>query len=519
MKSILLPEQQTSLDSVAMQDYAMPALLLMENAARSAAEKILQLAETHSHAQQLRSVLILCGSGNNGGDGFAIARHLHHYAHVRIAWIGDKEKMSPETLTNMKISERLGIPMAHIVNELDVKTLNTDADIIIDALIGVGGNENLRGIVTFLLDKVSGMWDSFGNMPSRQHQALHIAIDIPTGLNGATGLAHPSAFQADYTITMLAPKLGMYINQGTALCGTIDTVSIGAPTSLPSTIARYHCHEPSDIADFFPPRRKNTSKFDYGRVMIIGGSTAMSGAVCLSAHAAFAAGAGLVELYTPSVHAQLMPEVIAHTLMTTEEGTIHPDEQHTLLEAMNKADAIIMGPGLGKNTETLAMIRSLILAILHHKPLILDADALCALHHTDILSSMTILTPHLGEYARLTGQKREDIADTFVTQAQQTAHAMQCTLLLKNTPTIITDGKNTILNINGNPGMATAGSGDVLAGIIGSVAAQKIAPLYAASLGAYIHAMAGDSAATIKGQISLTASDIIKALPSVLTFQ
>jgi len=137
-----------------------------------------------------------------------------------------------------------------------------------------------------------------------------------------------------------------------------------------------------------------------------------------------------------------MPEVIAHTLMTTEEGTIHPDEQHTLLEAMNKADAIIMGPGLGKNTETLAMIRSLILAILHHKPLILDADALCALHHTDILSSMTILTPHLGEYARLTGQKREDIADTFVTQAQQTAHAMQCTLLLKNTPTIITDGKN-----------------------------------------------------------------------------
>jgi NAD(P)H-hydrate epimerase len=132
---------------------------------------------------------------------------------------------------------------------------------------------------------------------------------------------------------------------------------------------------------------------------------------------------------------------------------------------------------------------------------------------------MTILTPHLGEYARLTGQKREDIADTFVTQAQQTAHAMQCTLLLKNTPTIITDGKNTILNINGNPGMATAGSGDVLAGIIGSVAAQKIAPLYAASLGAYIHAMAGDSAATIKGQISLTASDIIKALPSVLTLQ
>jgi hydroxyethylthiazole kinase-like uncharacterized protein yjeF len=132
---------------------------------------------------------------------------------------------------------------------------------------------------------------------------------------------------------------------------------------------------------------------------------------------------------------------------------------------------------------------------------------------------MTILTTHLGEYARLTGQKREDIDDTFVTQAQQTAHAMQCTLLLKNTPTIITDGKNTILNINGNPGMATAGSGDVLAGIIGSVAAQKIAPLYAASLGAYIHAMAGDSAATIKGQISLTASDIIKALPSVLTLQ
>ena len=516
MKSILLPEQQTLLDTLAMQDYAMPALLLMENAARSAAEKILQLAETHSNAHQLRSVLILCGSGNNGGDGFAIARHLHHHAHVRIAWIGDKEKMSPETLTNMRISERLGIPMAHIVNELDVKTLNADADIIIDALIGVGGNEDLRGIVTFLLDKVSGMWDSFGNMPSRRNQALHIAIDIPTGLNGATGQAHPSALQADHTITMLAPKVGMLVNNGTALCGTVHTVSIGAPDSLPATIAHYHCHQPSDIEEFLPPRRNNTSKFDYGRVMIIGGSKTMSGAVCLSAHAAFAVGAGLVELYTTAVHPQLMPEVIAHTLMTTEEGTIHPHEHHALLEAMNKADAIIIGPGLGKNTETLAMIRSLILAILHHKPVIIDADALSALHHTDILSPMTILTPHLGEFARLTEQKREDCIHTFVEQAQNTAKAMQCKVLLKNTPTIITDGKNNILNISGNPGMATAGSGDVLTGIIGGLAAQKIQPFYAASLGAYIHALAGDNAATIKGQISLTASDIINAIPSVL---
>ena len=519
MKSILLPEQQTHIDTVAIQEYGLPALVLMENAARSAAEVIRDILASHQGARAPFSLLILCGSGNNGGDGFAIARHLHDFAHVRIAWIGDKEKMSPETLTNMRITERLGIPIAHIATELDVKTLATDADCVIDALIGVGGNEELRGIVTFLLDKVSGMWDSFGNMPSRPNQALHIAIDIPTGLNGTTGMSHPSAFQADHTITMMAPKLGMLLHSGIPLCGTIHSVSIGAPASLPESIAQYHYHEYSDIAHFLPPRRRNTSKFDYGRVMILGGSYSMSGAVCLSAHAAFAMGAGLVELYTPAIHPYLMPEVITHTLSATNEGTIHPDEGPRLLEAMDKADAIIIGPGIGKQTQTLEMIRNLILRYHTHKPLILDADALSALNHHDVLSPSAILTPHIGEYARLTEQQRGDVTQMFIEQAQQTARAMHCTLLLKYTPTVITDGKNTILNSNGNPGMATAGSGDVLTGIIGCLAAQKISPFYAASLGAFIHASAGDNAAARKGEHSITATDIIHAIPTVLHTQ
>lgn len=516
MKPILLPEQQTYIDTVAMQEYALPALVLMENAARSAAEAIREILVSHQGMRSPFSILILCGSGNNGGDGFAIARHLRDFAHVRIAWIGDKEKMSPETLTNMHISERLGIPIAHIATELDVKTLATDADCIIDALIGVGGNEELRGIVTFLLDKVSGMWDSFGNMPSRQHQALHVAIDLPTGLNGRTGMSHPSAFQADHTITMLAPKLGMLLHSGIPLCGIIHSVSIGAPSSLPNNIANYHCHEFSDIAHFLPPRRRNTTKFDYGRVMILGGSYSMSGAACLSAHAAFAAGAGLVELYSTAIHPHLMPEVIAHTVSATHEGTIHPDEGSRLYDAMEKADAVIIGPGIGKQPQTLEMIRNLILHYHNRKPLIIDADALSALTHNDVLSPSVILTPHIGEYARLTKQQRSDIPPIFLEQAQQTAQAMQCTLLLKYTPTVITDGKNTILNSNGNPGMATAGSGDVLAGIIGCLAAQKISPLYAASLGAFIHASAGDNAAGQKGEYSMTASDIIHAIATVL---
>lgn len=514
MESILTPEQQRVIDRKAIEDFAMPALLLMENAGRSCADTIrLLLAERH--ISEKPSVLILCGSGNNGGDGFCIARHLNEYAHVRIAWLGEKEKMSPETITNFICAERLGIPMAHISTELDVKTLSTDAHCIIDAIIGVGGDENLRGIITFLLDKVSGIWDSFGQLPELKTDSLRIAIDMPSGLNGLTGKAHSSAFRADYTITMIAPKIGMLINEGMEVSGNVHSVSIGEPASLKNSFDDYLYHDKGDIRRFIPHRLKKTSKFDYGRVIIIGGSASMPGAACLSAHAALCAGAGLVEIYTPSVHPLLPPEIMPHILQSTKEGTIHPDELSALHHAIEKADAVIIGPGLGKNEDTIAMIRSLIFGMNKKTPLILDADGLSALQKEDILRPHIILTPHLGEFARLIRKERESIDTDALDEVKKQAQEMNCTIVLKHTPVIITDGKKTVFNMHGNAGMATAGSGDVLAGIIGTLAAQKIMPLYAASLGAYIHSLAGDYAANNSSQETMRASDIISSLFNV----
>lgn len=511
MQTILNPEQQRYIDKKAIEEYGMPALLLMENAGRSAAEKIRELLSEHNNIEK-PSILILCGSGNNGGDGFCIARHLNEFAHVRIAWLGEKEKMSEETRTNFICAERLGLPMAHIATELDVKTLSTDAHCIVDALIGVGGDENLRGIITFLLDKVSGMWDSLGQLPAMKAESLRIAIDAPTGLNTETGFAHSSAFRADHTITMIAPKVGMMVGDGSEICGTIHSVSIGEPAELRTMFTDYGVHDHSDIRTIIPHRYKKTSKFDYGRVIIIGGSKSMSGAPCLSAHAALHSGAGLIELYAPVIHPLLSPEIMPHLLQSTEGGTIHPDELENLSNAANKADSVIIGPGLGKNKSTIDMIRTLIFSIRKDIPVIIDAEGLLALQKEDILRPTIILTPHIGEYARLIQKEKKDILNTVLDEAKSCAKSMNCTVLIKDIPTIISNGTKTMLNIKGNAGMATAGSGDVLTGIIGTLAAQKVLSLYAASLGAYIHSFAGDYAAKHSSEESLTASSIIASL-------
>lgn len=515
MKTVTTPEQQRQIDKKSIEDFGIPALILMENAGRSAAEKIGELLKQQHKEVQRPTVLILCGSGNNGGDGFCIARHLYAQCFVRIAWVGEKEKMSSETLTNFRVAEKMGIPMAHIASELDVKTLTTDTHCIIDALIGVGGSEDLRGIITFLLDKVSGMWDSLGQLPTMVDDTLRIAIDVPTGLNALTGSVHPSAFRADHTITMITPKIGMLINEGIEFCGTIHSVSIGEPESLRSMYEEFAVLEKSDIRAFLPKRSRKTSKFDYGRVVVIGGSHSMPGAPCLAAHAALKSGAGLVELYSPVIHPHLIPEVMPHILRANSEGGIASEELSRLLDSTLKADVIVIGPGLGKSAETLEMIRELIFSVDARKPMIIDADGLSAIRNEDILRKSVVLTPHIGEYARLVHKQRDEVSRNIITEAQESALSMNCTILIKNVPTVISNGKKTILNTHGNPGMATAGTGDVLSGIIGALLAQNISPFYAAALGAFIHSEAGDCAAQYSSEETLIASDIISSLHTV----
>jgi NAD(P)H-hydrate epimerase len=502
MKSIFTPDEMRSIDRAATEQFGIAPALLMENAARSACEILSEIFKKHNLLKP--SVLILCGSGNNGGDGFAIARMLHEEFSVRILWIGSTEKMSPETLANYKSVELLKIPCDHISEET-FKNTSFKSDVILDCLIGTGGSENLRGFVADILKGLQNV------------EALKFAIDVPTGVNAETGATHESAFKSEYTITMCAAKIGMFLQNAPEYCGEIHIADIGAPNILLKD-SSVKIIEQSDIRQILLIRNRNTSKFDYGRVAVIAGSRDMPGAVALTANAAISAGAGLVELFTPNIHALVMPEIMPHLVKSTDDGTIHPDEFEKLFKSIEKADVLAIGPGLGANEETISALQNFLKRVLQEFPekkIVIDADGLKAVNSLH-LNQNVILTPHIGEFARLLKIERDEVFKNSFELVKKTAMEMNCTILLKGATTIISNGRESYFKMTGNPGMATAGSGDVLTGIIAALCGQKVEPLEAAALGAFLHGASGDYYAKNYSQETLTATKIIENLENVL---
>lgn len=498
MKYILTPDEVRFADSTAINDFSIPSIVLMENAARSSAEYIKEIFDDLEILDP--EIIILCGSGNNGGDGFAIARHLCENYSLKIFFIGNIDKMSPETSSNYQSATRIGIPILHLNNEEDVLTTDFNCDCLIDAMIGVGGSENIKGPALNILKSIS---DS---------NALKIAIDIPTGLNAETGIAHQDCFRADYTITMFASKTGMLSNDGIEVCGIIKTAYLGAPEFIVEGISNIHCIEEYDLTYLIPERKKKSTKFDYGRVMIIAGSQKYPGAATLCANAAIMSGAGFVFLYSTNIHSSLLPEVIPGILPTTSDGYISFQALDFLLEEAEKADSIVIGLGLGDCEETIHLVKELIEKASSQIPILIDADALRALDSNSKLRKNIVITPHCGEFARLTDIERDKIETSSNNYAVEWSKRLNCTILLKNSPSVITDGEISYWNIYGNPGMATGGSGDVLSGIIGALLARYDDPVMATALGAYIHTKAGDIYQNYYNQESLTASGLIEYL-------
>ncbi|MCL5991575.1 MAG: NAD(P)H-hydrate dehydratase [Bacteroidetes bacterium] len=500
MQFILTPAEMRKADETAIKEFHISSQILMENAARSSAELITEILEDAIIAEP--SISILCGSGNNGGDGFALARHLHDIFGVSVFWIGSEDKMSPETLSNFKSIQKLGISINHIKNSDSLNSIDFNFDCIIDALIGVGGAENVQGLALDILQKVKNI------------DALKISIDIPTGLNSETGFAHIDCFQADYTITMFSPKTGLYLNDGIFYSGEILTAYLGVPDTILEPNANIFSLDESDVNQLLPVRERRSSKFDYGRVLVIAGSNLYPGAAALCANAAITAGAGLVQLCTTTMHPSLLPEVITHIVSSTFEGTIAGSAYDYIMNSSEKANSIVIGPGLGEVEETLNLVRKLIKDISKEKSILLDADALKAINgigtgHCSDLRKNIILTPHTGELSRIINMDRLTVENDSFNVTKSLASKLNCTILLKHVPSIISDGNKTYFNINGNPGMATGGCGDVLSGIIGSFLALGIQPLESAALGAYLHAEAGDLYAIENSELTLTASDLI----------
>ncbi len=518
MQIALTPAQMRACDEYAIQTLGIPAALLMENAARSAFEVMRPLVERYCKAHHITHprLMIFCGSGNNGGDGFVLARHFSHCADVdvEVLWTGAVEKMSAETRMNFTLLETHGIRTRHISTVEMACAIEMDADCVIDALIGNGGNELLRGIAATLLEKIR---------QNRRSRTLAIALDIPTGLNAETGKAHENCFRADYTVSMAALKTGLLLNDAPDVCGETITVPIGIPTSFLEQQATVRVLEDSDIVRLLGKRPRRVTKHDVGSVAIIGGTQAMAGAPALAANACIQAGAGLVRLYAPRIHAAVKPEIITHTLPTNANGAIPRAALPFLQEACEKSTALVIGPGIGTDAETLDVVRELLRLTPPETPVVVDADGLRAVSLGDgaflPLRKNIVLTPHRGEFTRLTGSDDAIIPEAAQTLASEWAAKLGCTLLLKNVPTIISNGTLSYWNMSGNAGMATAGSGDVLAGIIGGLLAQSrllgLETIEAAALGAYIHGRAGDAFAHANSQQTLTASDLTASLSAV----
>ena len=473
-----------------------PSRTLMERAARAALDILKEEFSTEK-------VLFLCGGGNNGGDGLAMARFFaEEGGNALVCYAGAWKNGAPDTdRMSTECARQLSLlpPSIPVKNELDL----TGVSAVVDALFGIGLTRNIEGELADLIHRINA-----SNIPV-------LAVDIPSGVDADTGAVKGVAVRAAHTVTMAAYKFGQFLFPGTLLCGRIHLADIGIPVSQESA----HLLEKEDLQRL-PTRPARAHKGTFGRVLIIGGSYAMSGAAYLAAKAAYRAGAGLVEIFAPEANRIIYQTQLPEALLTLYD----PEnlDKNALRAAIERADAIAIGMGLGDAPVVTKLVDTVLARA--KVPVVMDADALNELSRGGeirarlaVCKTPLILTPHLGEAARLMERNIAQIAQDPIGAAEEMARSFAAVAVLKDARTVITDGVHLALNNKGNSGMATGGSGDVLAGIIAAFLAAGTPPRFAAELGVLAHAMAGDVALAVRGSHGLMASDLLDGLSEVLS--
>jgi NAD(P)H-hydrate epimerase len=418
---------------------------------------------------------VACGAGNNGGDGFCIARHLIELVPgVRVTVVTDA---SPEDMTPSTRANHDRLPSAVRRTRFDDLPGIDVVDVVVDALLGVGSTEQLRDPVPSHLRRLNALAARW-----------RIAVDVPTGLNALTGARHPDMFIAHRVITIGAEKVGFH--RGPCPWTTVVVPLSDGSRTIPIVSDVYRLDH-SDIGRLLPQRSQVSSKFDHGRVLVIGGTLGMPGAPSLAAHAAIAVGAGLVDLAAPSIHPLTPREVMTTRLVADADGTIHPDEAQRLERMIARASCVVVGPGLGSNEHTVRMLATVLQDVVGHIPMVIDADGIRVLTYLRQRSPSIIVTPHMGELIRWQGANTLPEDEDRMVMARRVAAREGVTLHLKVVPAITATDHQTCLTVNGSPILGTAGSGDVLSGIIGGFLAQGLSALDATSLAAFVHAEAG----------------------------
>jgi hydroxyethylthiazole kinase-like uncharacterized protein yjeF len=498
------------LDRRAIEEYSIPSEILMENAG-AAAYNVIQ----KEFGVQDKKFAVLCGPGNNGGDGFVVARHLHAGgAAVKVGVLAERAKYRGEARKNLDIIEHFPVEILDVKSVSQIQKAISNVDVIVDALLGTGLDREVEGLLKETIELVN----------HNRSGKLVFAIDIPSGINGDTGQVMGAAIKADCTITFGLPKTGNLLYPGFGYGGKLYVAHISYAQALStSELLKIEIASPVPL----PERQADTNKMDYGPVLVIAGAPNYFWAPHASAYSFLKAGGGYVHLACPksltSSIARKGREVVFQPMDETESGSIALSNKDKLLEIAERMRMVVMGPGMSLDEETQRLVRILTKEI--NKPLLLDGDGITAIaKETGLLKrrkAPTVLTPHVGEMARITGKERHDIEKDRMGVLQETATKLNAYIVLKGAHSLIgcPDGRvfiNTTSDTEGKSGMATAGSGDVLNGTIAAMYCLGLNLEEAVRTGVFIHGLSGDLTAKVKGPDGMTAKDILNTLPNAM---
>ncbi len=501
------------MDRQSVHEIGIPGAVLMENAARGACRIFLE----HFNPAAGARAVIICGPGNNGGDGYVMARYLHQAGlTVTVIVLAEFSRISGDALINFEIIQRLNIKIRKAADTEEWAGLARcleECDFIIDGILGTGLNSPVRGLYGQVIEKIN------------ESGKPVMAIDIPSGLNADTGRVMGTAVKAALTVTFGFPKLGQIIFPGVEFVGRLTRVDIGIPNRVTDRVrALYHIIEPDHFTSLLRVPKRDIHKGDRGHLLILAGSRGKTGAAALTALGALRAGAGLVTLGIPeSLNTILevkLTEAMTVPLPETEEGSLSPAGKKEIFKLMKGKTAIAIGPGLSTNPETSNLVREIVRE--RDLPMVIDADGLNALAaELKILKELdrnVILTPHPGEMGGLTGLKSADVQQDRVGISERFVQDYGCHLVLKGARTLIVEPEgSTFINTTGNPSLASGGSGDVLTGVISGFMARRWPTVKAAIAGAYLHGLAADFLSEELGEAGVLAGQLPDVLPELMT--
>ena len=511
MRLVKAAEMQ-QLDKLAIQELGIPGVVLMENAARGAARIFLE----HFQCRKKAHVAVLCGPGNNGGDGYVMARYLDKKGlKVTVIVLSPFNKISGDAGTNLEILKRMGLNILEVPGTDEWQgghEVIDDADFIIDGILGTGLNSPVLGFYGQVIEEVN------------KAESPVMAIDIPSGLNADTGQVMGTSVEADLTVTFGHPKVGQLLYPGASLVGRLAAIDIGIPEAVEKRVPeKYHMTEPPDFIDFHKAEKEDIHKGSRGHLLILAGSTGKTGAATLTSLGALRAGAGLVTLGIPeglnSILEGQLTEAMTCPLPETKEGSLSLEAEVEIKRLMKGKTAVALGPGLSTHEETAALVRHIVKGC--SLPMVIDADGLNALSSDmsvlNFCKGKAILTPHPGEMGRLLHLKSTDVQDDRIGIVINFVRQYSCFLVLKGARTLVAGPEGDLyVNPTGNRGLSSGGTGDVLTGLIGGFLTRGWPMITAAVGGVYMHGLAADFLSETMGDAGILASELLTVMPALM---